>query len=84
MSETTTFAPSLRNRSAQALPIPRAAPVMTATLPDSFMHLAPEWLAIGQAGHQLGPPREANMSTEPIFEKDDMCGLTVERFAAEL
>jgi hypothetical protein len=32
----------LRNRSAQALPIPRAAPVMTATLPDSFMHLAPE------------------------------------------
>jgi hypothetical protein len=41
MSEMTTFTPSLRNRSAQALPMPRAAPVITATLPDNFMSLAP-------------------------------------------
>jgi hypothetical protein len=40
VSETTTFAPSLKNRSAQDLPIPRAAPVTTATL-DTFMLLAP-------------------------------------------
>jgi hypothetical protein len=37
MSETTTFTPSFRNRSAQALPMPRAAPVMTATLPDTLL-----------------------------------------------
>jgi hypothetical protein len=37
------------------------------------MHLAPEQLAVGQAGHQLRPAREANMSTEPFFEKDGMC-----------
>jgi hypothetical protein len=41
---------------ARALPIPRAAPVMTATLPDSFMHLAP--VACGRASRtsaQAGP-----------------------------
>src|SRR5512143_406372 len=33
----TTLAPSCRKRSAQALPMPRAAPVIAATLPESFM-----------------------------------------------
>ena len=40
-SKMTTLTPSSRNRFAQALPMPRAAPVMAATLPDSFMGLTP-------------------------------------------
>src|ERR1700741_5011411 len=40
-SEVTTLQPSARNRSAQARPMPRALPVMTATLPDSFMSHSP-------------------------------------------
>ena len=48
MSAMTTFMPSAANAVARARPMPDAAPVTTATLPDSSSMTTPLWL--GAAG----------------------------------